>query len=159
MQKIDIFIKRGGASEVDHRQLDPDTTISDLKKLLDEEEDILFFDEDADDPLDFDHKIGCHGHHARFIHRNRCRHVSVVINYSGHQVEHHFGPGATLARIQKWVEKEFGICDEDAIELGLQISGTDEKPDSSTHVGSLVGCPDCKIEFDLVPTDRINGAS
>jgi len=84
--------------------------------------------------------------------------VSVLVNYGGHQAKHRFGPGATLARIQKWAEKELGICDEDAIELGLQITGTDEKPDPSVHVGSLVSCPDCKIEFDLVPTDRINGA-
>ena len=159
MQKVEVFIKRGGSHEVDHLKIDADTTVEELTQYLDDSEDILFFDEDADDPLDHNHKIGCHGHHARFIHRNRCRHVSVLVNYSGHQVEHSFGPGATLTRIQKWTEKELGICDEDAIELGLQITGSDEKPDPSTHVGSLVNCPDCKIEFDLVPTDRINGDS
>lgn len=159
MQKIDLFIKRGGTLEAEHHRLDTNTTISELKKLLNEEEDTLFFDEDADDPLEHDHKIGCHGHHARFIHHNRCRHVSVSVNYSSHQVKHRFGPGATLARIQKWAEKKLGICDDDAIELSLQIAGTDEKPDPSTHVGSLGSCPDCNVEFDLVPTDRINGAS
>ena len=158
MQEIDLFIKRGGTSEVEHRRLDAKTTIAELKKLLDEDEDILFFDEDADEPLDHSQQLGCDGKHGRFIHRNRCKHVAVTVNYAGRQVDRRFGPGTTLARIQKWAERELGVCEVDGVELGLQVTGTEDKPDLSSHVGSLVHCPDCEIEFDLVPTDRINGA-
>lgn len=158
MQEIDVFIKRGGACDVEHRRLDPNTTVAELKSLLDEDEDILFFDEDADDPLDLDHKLGCDGQRGRFVHKNRCKRVAVKVNYAGRCVDRKFGPGTTLARIQKWAERKLGVCETDGIELGLQIACSNEKPDPSTHVGSLVNCPECEIEFDLVPTDRINGA-
>lgn len=158
MDEIDLFIKHGGTTDVDHRRLPASTTVAELKKLLDEDEDILFFDEDADEPLAHEQKIGCGGKQGRFLHRNRCKHVLVAVNYAGHQEDRCFGPGTTLMCVQSWAEKKLGICEADGVELALQISGTDQQPDPSTHVGSLVKCPKCEIEFDLVPTDRINGS-
>ncbi|WP_274377270.1 hypothetical protein [Celeribacter ethanolicus] len=41
--------------------------------------------------------------------------------------------------------------------MSLQIAGTQDRPDGSTHIGSLVQMC-CGLSFDLLPSDRINGA-
>ena len=47
---------------------------------------------------------------------------------------------------------------EDAGEHLLQIVGTQDRPAHGVHLGALVVSPDCKIAFDLVPDQRVNGA-
>ena len=39
----------------------------------------------------------------------------------------------------------------------LQIAGTKDRPDPGTHLGTITSCPACKIGFDLVPNERVNG--
>jgi hypothetical protein len=46
---------------------------------------------------------------------------------------------------------------QEAGEHVLQITGTKDRPDPGTHLGTLAACPDCRLAFDLVPNERVNG--
>jgi hypothetical protein len=39
----------------------------------------------------------------------------------------------------------------------LQVSGTEQRPDSDTHIGALVKFPNKSLCLDLVPSTRVNG--
>ncbi len=164
--EFDIFIRREGHPDPAHHKVEDGLTVQALKLLLAGGADvvgILIFEEDADEPLPDHHPIRRHGHghghgHGhKVLHHSRCRHVHVAVRYAGRPIERAFGPGSTLARIKDWAEREFGIDAVDAAELSLQLAGSTDRPDETTHVGSLVNCPDCRVVFDLLPTVRVNG--
>ena len=46
---------------------------------------------------------------------------------------------------------------EEAGEHVLQVAGTQERPAPGTHLGALTTHPTCKVAFDLVPDERVNG--
>lgn len=159
---IDIFIRREGDLDPAHHKARDGITVEALKVHVAGGDDVIgvfLFEEDADEPLHDRHEIRHHGdaHGPKVLHRSRCRHVHVVVRYAGRPVERAFGPGSTLIRIKDWAEREFGIDAVDAAELALQIVGTTDRPDASTHVGSLARCPDCRVVLDLLPTVRVNG--
>jgi hypothetical protein len=92
------------------------------------------------------------------VHLHRCHRIEVSVTFNGTK-EHDFAPGASVARVKRWaVEKAFPMSPEDAGEHVLQIAGTSERPSLSTHLGSLTACPGCRVRFDLVPHERVNGA-
>ena len=85
-------------------------------------------------------------------------HVAVAVAFNGETVHHRFGPGTTVARVKTWAaERKFGMTPQEAGEHVLQIAGTKDRPDPGTHLGSIASCPDCRIAFDLVPNERVNG--
>jgi hypothetical protein len=89
---------------------------------------------------------------------HRCRHVEVAVTFNGKPVHHRFGPGTTVARVKTWAaEREFKMTPQEASEHVLQISGTKERPDPGVHLGTLVLSPHCRIAFDLMPNERVNG--
>jgi hypothetical protein len=158
---IDVFVKREGSREAVHRQVEEGGRLDDLKETLANDfgpGQWLLFTEDADDPLPEGVKAAAENG-ALFLHQSRCRRVAVVVRYAGRTVQDSFGPGTTLAKIKRWAEKKLGIEAADAAELALQIAGTQDRPDEATHVGSLVVPTACAVTFDLLPTDRINGAA
>jgi hypothetical protein len=149
-----IFIKRNGSLEVQHRQVDS-VDLKSLEKELDE----AFgpgsiFLEDEDEPLAATRKIDAP---SIFIHHSRCKHIAVSVRYAGKSFKDEVGPGTTLKVLKRRAEKKLNIDEADAAELSLQIAGTTERPDESTHVGSLAESSSCSVIFDLVPSDRING--
>jgi hypothetical protein len=82
----------------------------------------------------------------------------MAVTFNGETVHHHFGPGTTVARVKTWAaERKFGMTPQEAGEHVLQISGTKDRPDPGTHLGTIASCPACKIAFDLVPNERVNG--
>ena len=50
------------------------------------------------------------------------------------------------------------MTEEEAGEHVLQIAGTQDRPPPGAHIGTLTSCPACRVHFDLVPDERINGA-
>ena len=50
------------------------------------------------------------------------------------------------------------MTEEEAGEHVLQIVGTQDRPPPGAHIGTLTSCPTCRVHFDLVPDERINGA-
>lgn len=165
MQTIDIFYQGHGIREIEHIEVRPDHTVAVVRTLLIEKHgcatDVLLFVEDHEDPLEDHVTIGelC-GPSGAKLHLHRCRHVAVTVTFAGKTVERRFAPGVTVARIKHWAAvKQFGMTEEEAGEHVLQISGTQDRPAPGTHVGTLTACPACSVRFDLVPDQRINGAS
>jgi len=51
------------------------------------------------------------------------------------------------------------MTDEDAGEHVLQVAGSHDRPAPGTHIGALTDGKVCGLAFDLVPDQRVNGAS
>lgn len=150
----DIFIKRSGSLEVQHRKVEK-LDLAALQKELDQAFGAgSLFLEDEDDPLSPDRRIVAP---IIFVHHSRCKRIEVTVRYAGRTFEHKFGPGTTLKAIKRRAEKKLDIDSADAAELSLQIAGTNNRPDEATHVGSVADPTTCSVVFDLVPSDRING--
>jgi hypothetical protein len=165
MASIDIFYQGEGLREIEHIEFGPDDSFSTLKALLIEKHglkgDVLLFLEDSDEPIDETLIVREHvGPAGVKAHLHRCRHIEVDVRFNSETAHHRFGPGATIARVKRWAaERKFSMTPEEASEHVLQIAGTQERPSPGTHLGALTSCPNCRLAFDLVPDQRVNGAS
>jgi hypothetical protein len=165
METIDIFYQGLGIREIEHIEVRPDHTVREIKAILTQKHgcaaDTLIFIEDRETPLD-DHlviKELC-GPGGAKMHLHRCHHVEVFVAFAGKTIHHQFAPGATVARIKHWAAvTEFRMTEEEAGEHLLQIAGTTDRPTPGTHIGTLTSCPDCRVRFDLVPDERVNGSA
>ncbi len=164
MKTIDLFYQAEGVGEIEHLEIDPDTTFADLKARLIEKHgggtDAFLFVEDENDPVDDKQTVQDRaGGKGLKLHLNRCRHVAVSVTYNGETIERKFAPAATVVRVKRWAaERKFGMTDEEAGEHVLQIAGTHERPAPGTHIGALAPRKSCALAFDLVPDERVNGA-
>jgi hypothetical protein len=165
MTQIDVFYQGEGVREIEHLELGPDHTFATLKAKLIERHGLaaetLIFLEDSDEPVNELLLVTEHvGPVVLKVHVHRCRHVEVGVTFNNETVHHRFGPGTTIARVKRWAaEHKFKMSPEEASEHVLQIKGTHDRPAPGTHLGTLVTCPKCEVAFDLVPDQRVNGAS
>ncbi len=165
MTTIDIFYQGEGIREIAHVEADSDHTFAIIRRTIIErhglDSETLLYLEDTDEPVDDQSVLRDHvGQAGIKAHLHRCRHVGVEVIFNGETVHHHFGPGTTVARVKTWAaERKFGMSPQEAGEHVLQIAGTKDRPDPGTHLGTLVRCPHCRIAFDLVPNERVNGDS
>lgn len=165
MNTIDLFYQGEGIADIEHLEIDLDSTFADIKACLVEKhgcaEDALLFLEDEDEPLNDAEKVKDHaGGKGLKLHLHRCRQIAVSVTYNGETVDRKFAPGATVARVKRWAaESKFGMTEEEAGEHVLQIAGTHERPAPGTHIGTLAKRKTCELAFDLVPDERVNGAS
>lgn len=120
-----------------------------------EGEEFHLFIEDEDDDRPFEKLQGIP--EGLRVHLHRQKGIDVIVRYAGRDVRRSFRPSSTVGRIKHWATQELGIAASDAAELMLQVSGTDSRPDSDTHIGTLVQAPAKSLSFDLVPSPRING--
>jgi hypothetical protein len=164
MKTIDLFYQGEGVAEIEHLEIELDTTFADLKaRLIDKHggaADALLFAEDEDDPLDDAQTVKDRaGGKGLKLHLHRCRHITVAVTYNGETIDRKFAPGATVARVKRWAaERNFGMTDEEAGEHVLQIVGAHERPSPGTHIGVLANRKTCGLAFDLVADERVNGA-
>ena len=123
--------------------------------------DVLVFLEDQDDPIADLVEIAEHATRQGLkVHLHCHRRVKVTVTFNGKTVERHFGPSATVARVKRWAaEREFGMSSEEAGEHVLQIAGTHDRPSPGTHIGALADGRVRLVAFDLVPDERVQGAS
>jgi hypothetical protein len=164
MTTIDVFYQGEHIREIEHLEIDDGYSVGAVKTLILQKHGgdaaILLFLEDADEELDeatLITTLGCVS--GLKLHLHRCYHVEVEVTFAGETVHHKFRPGATVARIKCWAaERKFGMTEEEASEHRLQITGTQDRPAPSTHIGTLATCPACRVAFDLVPDERVNGA-
>lgn len=161
MDTVSVFIQGAGVRDVRFGELLVNSTFEQIRKVIAEKAPELsdlehVFYEGSDEPLENNCELECDGD-AVYLHVSRCLRIDVTVNFNGQHFERKFSPATTIARLKRWATKQAGISKEDAAEYALQISGTDERPDAETHLGALLDCSTCNIEFDLVPTDRING--
>lgn len=164
MTTVNIFYQGEGIREVECVEIDSENTFGALKALIVQKhgltDEVLIFLEDADEPADEGIAVCRHsGHVGVKAHLHRCRSVEITVTFNGDKVHHPFGPGTTVARVKRWAaEHKFKMTEAEASEHVLQVSGTHDRPAPGTHIGSLVTGPKCRVAFDLVPDQRINGA-
>lgn len=164
MKHLDVFYQREGVEDIEHIVAEGDARLADIRVALVNKHGldatILVFIEDEDEPVAESVLAGpCHGLGARPIHLHRCHRVGVAVTFNGETVRHEFSPGTTIARVKRWAaETQFGMSPEEAGEHVLQVSGTHNRPSPSTHIGALVRHGQCRIAFDLVPEERVNGS-
>jgi hypothetical protein len=87
---------------------------------------------------------------------HRLKGIDVAVRYAGRNVQRTFRPSATVSRVKQWSAAELGIIPSDAAELMLQVTGTSNRPDPDTHIGSLAR-GEKSLSLDLVPSPRVNG--
>ena len=155
MSEINIFVQGTDILEICHLQLPAKATVATLREQW-PAEDLLFFTEDGESPLEDDAVLADYGQPHRF-HVHRYRVVEVELFFNGKGIHCKFSPATTLARVKQWAACELGIEPDDAAELVLQIPGGEVRPDPSTHLGALVTGGECSQKLDLVPQDRVNG--
>jgi hypothetical protein len=163
MTSIDVFYQGEGVRDVEHIEVGADHTFAVLKARLIEKHglaaDVYVFLEDSDDPIDEVLVVGEYvGPAGLKAHVHHCRHVEVAVTFNNETVHYRFGPGTTAARVKHWAAVDkFKMTEAEAGEHVLQIAGTHDRPAPGTHLGALVACPNCRIEFYLVPDQRVNG--
>jgi hypothetical protein len=165
MASIDIFYQGEHIREIEHIEIDDCSSVGAVKMMILEkhggEAALFVFEEDSDEALGEAIVVATLDCTAGLkLHLHRCREVEVTVTFAGETVHHAFRPGATIARIKRWAaEHEFGMTEEEASEHRLQIAGTHDRPAPGIHIGTLAACPDCRVSFDLVPDERVNGAA
>lgn len=164
MTPIDTFYQCECQVDANHMAIDPSVTIDELKSRLIEKHnlagDLLVFDEDAEEPLEGNATISTVvGKSGAKLHIHRCRKIGICVHYSGQSASRKFAPGTTVAKVKHWAARTFDLSKETIGEHQLQIVGTHERPSPGSHIGCLTAHPECQVEFDLLPDERINGHS
>lgn len=164
MTKISVFYQGSGIPDVVHLEADIEQTFKELKELLCKKHsfdgEVFLFLEDEDDPIEDGFKLEKHKKPTGIkAHIHPCRHIEVSVTFNGRVVHHKFSPSTTVAKVKHWAAvTQFKMSPEEAGEHVLQISGTHDRPKPGTHLGALAACKECRLAFDLLPDERINGA-
>lgn len=162
---ISVFYQAEGLRDIAHLDIEPAMTAAQLRdelaKLLKLEGELILFVEDEDEPLGLEVILAeIASPHGLKVHAHRCKEIAVAVTYNRKTVRHTFKPGTAVAKVKKWAAvKQFGMTPDEAGEHLLQIAGTHDRPAPNTHLGTLVTHPHCEIAFDLVPDERVNGAT
>lgn len=165
MSTIALFYQAETLDRVEHATFPVDATVADvlaeLRAKLGADEAAILFLEDADEPAELGARLRDLNHgKAVKVHVHRCRHIAISVTFNSKAEEHRFAPAATVARVKRWAtDKAFKMSPAEAAEHVLQLSGTTERPNPGTHLGALAKHPKCQVGFDLVPNERVNGAS
>lgn len=160
---INVFYQGEGIRDIQHLEVAPEQNFGELKAILAKkhsfEGGILLFLEDSDEPANEAQLLKEHaGPSGIKIHVHRCRHIEVSVTFNCKTVNRKFTPATTVARVKRWAaEKEFNMSAAEASEHVLQITGTHDRPAPGTHLGAIQHCKTCRIAFDLVPDERVNG--
>src|SRR5579862_808629 len=102
MKKREIFVFTAAGTAPKRLQLDLEASMADLLKAANpngepNQEEILVFLEDQDEPIDHSRKLKeCGVGEKAFFHCHRCRHIAVTVNYNGTK-ERKFPPSGTVA--------------------------------------------------------------
>ena len=91
------------------------------------------------------------------VHWGCCPLVSVAVHYNDKTASKGFPPGVVVDRVKMFAAGELDIPEADAAELVLKVFGRDRVAPASAPIGTLVDGGDCKVVFDLVPTQRPQG--
>lgn len=161
--KRQIFIQSEFFEDIAVVEVEHDVALAKLRELLKAmlpkdvlHEDIHIFFEDQDEDEAEAFQALKEIPEGLRLHLHRLKGIDVSVNYAGRYVQRTLRPSATVERVKRWSTKELGIAASDAAELMLQVSGTNNRPDLDTHIGSLARGKK-NLSFDLVPSPRVNG--
>jgi hypothetical protein len=165
MKNVGVFYQREGSADIEHIEIPAEQTVADLLAAIHAKHggdpDVVIFAEDAEEPLAPTTAISAiAGTRGARVHVHKCRKIAVSVHFTDKTFERHFAPGTTVARVKHWAARdELHMSEEEASEHVLQLAGTTERPRPNTHIGALASCPGCRVAFDLIPAQRVNGAS
>lgn len=165
VKTIEILLQGEHIPDIQLVEVGPETDVKEVLALAakhrkcEVEGDFLLFIEGSDEPLKRDdHLPESESGGPLRVHVHRCHKIKVDVTFNGVTKEHSFGPGTTIAAVEKWAAiTAFGMKPADAAEHVLQLVGTTDRPEPDTHIGSLVTYPGCHLAFDLVPLKRVEG--
>lgn len=162
MKSITVFFQREALRGLSDLEVGPGVTLAAVKGQLIEKglatSETLLFLEDHDDPVDLAAKVeSLAGKAGVKLHLHRCKLIEAAVTFGRDVVKRSFGPGATVGAVKRWAARELKMSDADASEHVLQLKGSDDRPEVGTHIGTLAECPKCRVDFDLVPNERIQG--
>jgi hypothetical protein len=164
MSSIPVFYQAENVARVEHANFSSDATLAEVLAAIRTKHGTdaaaVLFLEDGDEPAELRTLLrDIAGPKGVKVHAHRCLRIEVSVTFNATK-EHVFAPGATVARVKRWAtEKAFPMSPEEAGEHVLQLSGTTERPSPGTHLGTLAHHPHCRVRFDLVPNERVNGAA
>jgi len=107
--------------------------------------------EDSHKPADLDLTLAdleLDKHHH--LHCSRCPEIDTFIHFSEKELNRKFSPATTVEAATRWARENLRLDAAAASEFILQLTGTQEKPRSSQHLGELVQGGECKLSFELV---------
>ena len=144
---------------------EPTETLRDLLSRLEVENDgahdILVFvgecdhalteGEDSHQPADLDLTLADldldKNHH---IHCSCCLEIDTNVHFAGKELNRKFSPATTVEVATRWARMNLRLDAAAAAEFVLRLSGTQEQPRPSQHLGELVKGGECKLSFELV---------
>lgn len=144
------------------RHFDQTTGLKEIvTTLLDGDEGFLFLG-DSEDPLDLSMKLGelgieKHGH----IHANRCRQVTVTVDYAGQSKSHKFPPTAKVKAVKNWAVKQdwqtpIDPAEQPKFALFLPDGDSDALPEAR-RIGTYLAKGKCDVTFELAYQERQQG--
>jgi hypothetical protein len=90
---------------------------------------------------------------------HRAKRVDVRIHFEHHTKSHEFAPSATVYKVLQWaIEKHgFNLDDNARAKANLMLPGADAPLPREAVIGSLFGCHDSHLVFELTLKDFTNG--
>lgn len=162
MNELQLFLQIEGVRRIEVIKLPADATaellLREARRLGLVVEDVLIFVDGRDEPVALDivlREIGV-GHHHH-VHAHRCRHIEVTVHFNATTKKRAFTPHATVAQVKAWFVHAIEMPPLDAGEHVLQLTGTQDRPETDLHLGTLAQHPHCAIDFTLVPKKRVEG--
>lgn len=164
MEKIEVFVQVEGDIRTEVVTVPVGATVDDIvraaaqKSLPVPADGGLLFVEEEDTPVEgkLPLKMARIEHRSR-VHIHRCKIIDIKVHFKSETKEHPFPPSATVGRVRKWALDEFIKHGTDQTDHQLQICDTDNRPNLDIQIGALTQSPGCKLCFDLVPVQRVEG--
>jgi hypothetical protein len=156
ISSIEIFIQGEGFTEIEVINLPPGSHVRDIAVAVGHKkgvapEELLIFEEDGDDPLDFKRPLNkepsCAVHHA-----HRVPKIDVVVQYLNKSKEKAFSPSTRIQKVLDWVVGRDGFAIDPTIapEMELALRGETKELPKEAHIGRYVQHPHHRLELDLI---------
>lgn len=84
------------------------------------------------------------------LHCSHCREIDTNFYFLDKELNAKFFPATTIGETTRWARSNFRFDEAAASEHVLQISGTQEQPRPSQHLGELVKKGNCRLSFEIV---------
>lgn len=163
MENIEVFVQVEGDTRTEILVVSRDASVNDIVRAAAQKglpvpaDGGLVFVEEAEEAVKATLSAEQAGikKHSR-VHISRCKKISVAVHFNAETGKEEFPPSVTVKKVRNWTLKEFIKHDQDQVDYVLQLCESDIRPDLTTQLGALVK-QGCKVCFDLVPVQRVEG--
>lgn len=162
---IEAFVEGEGFANVEIINLPNGSRVRDLVVAVVQKkggvaEEMLVFEEDVDEPLNFELELK-KGPASPVHHVHRARKVDVVVHYLNKTKEKAFSPSTRVQKLLDWVVGPGGFSVDPTIapEMEVALRGETKELPREAHIGRYVQHPHHRFELDLIRGVIPNGAS